>query len=616
MTIIEQTPTREAALREDLTIVEQVVSPEQLNEALRRRRAVSTLKLGGRLIELGLITQGELDAALEVKERARGQHLGEILLDMGVISASHLQQVLCEKLGIPLVDLDCFEFDADILKIVPETLVRETGLMPLCRVEGGKLIVATSDPLDPEPLDRMRFFVQSQVVPVFAPREKIERAIDTRYGLGGAGAGAARVSGDERPMADARTDVAETPDISVVSLVNKILAQGCTSGATDIHIDSSLGPDHVAVRFRRDGRLADQTRLPAHLRQGIVSRLKALAGIDISDRRRPHEGRIDSFAQGPEGVQLRVLTVPTRDGAEDVAIKLVPARDLPPLDRLGMPDAVLGSIRQLISRPQGLMLVVAPAAHGKTTTAHTILGMLDAAGTKIWTAESPVEFHRPGLSQVEVLEKEGWTYASAVRTIVQADPDVLLVGELRDRETAALSVEASLRECRVLATVRANNAAEGVARLLDMGVDAFGLGDALLGAVGQRLAKRLCERCRSKRTLAPAEIDALLIDYCQGTQLGMAQVRDDWTARFGKELTEHRAQGCEACSGTGFTGRIALYELLLGGPAVKPALIARRPVGELAAAAARAGQRTMKQDGIEKVLAGYCDMRDVRAAIA
>lgn len=615
MAIIEETPTRDTPLREDLTIVEQVISPGQLQEALRRRRAVSTLKLGGRLIELGLITQDQLDAALEIKEREPGKHLGEILLDLGVISASHLQQVLCEKLGIPLVDLDHFEFDADILSVVPEALVRETGLFPVCRIDGGKLVVATSDPLDPEPLDRMRFFVQTQVVPVFATRDRIARAIDERYGVGARGA--AGVSAvEDRATPGVRMDITEVPDISISRLVNRILAQGCASGATDIHIDASLGPEHVAVRFRRDGRLYEQMRLPAQLRQGIVARLKALAGIDAPDRRRPHEGRIDALEKGPEGVRLRVLTVPTRDGNEDVAIKIVPARDLPPLEVLGMPDQVLDSIRQLMSRPQGLTLVVAPAANGKTTTAHTIVGLLNATDTKIWTAESPVEIHRPGVSQVEVLEKDGWTYAAAVRTIVRADPDVLLVGELRDRETAAVSIEASLRGCHVLATVRANNAAEGIARLLDMGVDAFGLADALLGAVGQRLVRRLCERCRDKRALKPAEIDALLVEYCEGTHLAMARVRDDWNARFGAELTEHHAKGCDACSGTGFTGRIGLYELVLGGSALKPAVIGRRPVGELAAAAVRSGQRTMKQDGIEKVLAGHCEMKEVRAALA
>jgi type II secretory ATPase GspE/PulE/Tfp pilus assembly ATPase PilB-like protein len=461
----------------------------------------------------------------------------------------------------------------------------------------------------------MRFFVQAQVVPVFATRANIARAIDERYGVGARGAAGASAA-EDRAMPGVRMDITEVPDIPIIRLVNRILAQGCTSGATDIHIDASLGPEHVAVRFRRDGRLYEQMRLPAPLRHGIVSRLKALAGIDASDRRRPHEGRIESIENGPEGVRLRVLTVPTRDGNEDVAIKVVPARDLPPLEVLGMPDPVLDTIRQLMSRPQGLTLVVAPAANGKTTTAHTIVGLLDANDTKIWTAESPVEIHRPGLSQVEVLEKEGWTYAAAVRTIVQADPDVLLVGELRDRETAAVSIEASLRGCRVLATIRANNAAEGIARLLDMGVDAFGLADALLGAVGQRLAKRLCERCRDKRTLKPAEIDALLVEYCEGTQLSMARVRDDWHARFGSELSEHFAKGCEACDGTGFMGRIGLYELVLGGPALKAAVIGRRPVGELAAAAVRSGQRTMKQDGIEKVFAGHCEMKEVRAAIA
>jgi type II secretory ATPase GspE/PulE/Tfp pilus assembly ATPase PilB-like protein len=518
---IDEKPIHETLLpgreRADLTIVEQVVSPTQLREALRRRRAVSTLKLGGRLIELGLITRDQLDTGLRVKEGEPGKHLGEILLDLGFISASHLQQVLCEKLGIPLVDLDHFEFDQEILDLLPEELVRETGVMPLCRVEGNKLVVATCDPLDPESLDRVRFFAQMQIVPAFAPREEIERAIARRYG-DGPGVDERLSDSDEESLAGVRSDALEAPDISVVKLVNKILAQSRTPGVTDIHIDSSLGPDFVAVRCRRDGRLYEQMRLPAHLRQAIVARVKTLAGIDISERRGPREGHIETLENGPNGVRLRVLTVPTGDGKEDVAIKLVPARELPPLHMLGMPEPVLDAIKRFMARPQGLTLIVAPTANGKTTTAHTIMRLLDTAGAKIWTAESPVEIQQPGLSQVDVPEKDGWTYAAAVRTILQADPDVLLVGELRDRETAALSIEASLRGCRVLATVRANNAAEGVARLLDMGADAFGLADALLGAVGQRLVRRLCEHCYTRRTLTPAEIDTLLAQYCEGTQ--------------------------------------------------------------------------------------------------
>jgi type II secretory ATPase GspE/PulE/Tfp pilus assembly ATPase PilB-like protein len=619
MISIDERPIHDTAVsgrtRDELTIVEQVVSPEQLSEALRRRRAVSTLKLGGRLMELGLITRDQLDAGLQIKEREPGKHLGEILLDLGFISANHLQQVLCEKLGIPLVDLDQFEFDRDLLELLPEELVRDTHVLPLCRVEGNKLVVATADPLDPEALDRIRFFVQMQVVPAFAPRDKIERAIATRYGdRGGVQIEAPGLA--EWTMGGGRSDAAEASDVSVVRLVNRILARGCASGATDIHIDSSLGPDHVAVRFRRDGRLDEQMRLPAHLRQGIVTRLKTLAGIDIAERRRPHEGRIEALEHGVEGIQVRVLTIPTRDGSEDVAIKLVPARDLPRVEQLAMPESVLEAVKGFMAGPRGLTLVVAPAGNGKTTTAHAILGLLDAAGAKIWTAESPVEIHRPGLSQVEVLEKDGWSYAATVRTIVEADPDVLLVGEVRDRETAAVSIDASLRGCRVLAAVRANNAAEGIVRLLDMGVDAFGLADALLGAVAQRLVRRLCEQCRSRRTLGSSEIDALLADYCEGTQLSASRVREEWAARFGGELSEHRARGCDACGGTGFTGRIGLYELVPGGPAVRPAVVGRRPARELAAAALLGGHRTLKQDGIEKVLAGHCELYEVRAAAA
>ncbi|MGZ8267737.1 MAG: GspE/PulE family protein [Burkholderiales bacterium] len=596
----DERPIRDTAFvvgdRAALTISERVVSPEQLRQQLRRGGAASTLKLGARLLELGLVTQDQLNAALQMKSADSKRHLGEILLDLGVVSRTHLQQVLCEKLGIPLIDLGEFQIDEAVLRLLPQHLVRESQVLPVCRLDG-KLVVAVADPLDSQPLDRVRFYVQAPILPVMAAREQIAQEIANRYG------------------AAAHRDTASAePDISVVALVNKILTEACASGATDIHIDASLGSDEVTVRLRRGGRLAEYARLPAHLRSGVVNRMKAMAGLDVSDCHRAQEGRIDTLEHGPQGLRLHVITVPTRGGSEHVAIKLMLEREVPALEHLGMRKAMLDTVKQLVAKPHGLLLVAAPAGGGKTTTAHALLSLMDAPGLKIWTAESPVEIQRPGLSQVEVSEKGGWNFAAAVRTIVNADPDVLLVGEIRERETAALALEASLRGSRILATVRANNAAEALARLLDMGVDAFSLSDALLGVVGQRLARRLCLKCRIGRALTLPEIEMLSGEYCYGTQLVPAQVRSEWAVRYSRELKEYRSEGCEACGGTGYQGRIGLYELLSSGPAIRPLLIARRPVAELMGAAVRGGMRTTKQDGIEKALAGHCDMREVHAA--
>jgi type II secretory ATPase GspE/PulE/Tfp pilus assembly ATPase PilB-like protein len=618
-----ESPLNDGALftaeRVELTIVERVATPDQLREALRRERAVSTMKLGARLLELGLVTRDELEGALQVQNTDSRRHLGEILLDLGLVSKGHLHQVLCEKLGIPVVELAQFTIEPAVIRLLPEDLVRQSRVIPMCLVDGN-LVVAMSEPLDPEPIDRVRFVVQTPVTPVMATREDIEQAIRLYYGGEG---GARDVLGNaKQPHPDVReaglrreSAPAELSGFSVVSVVNKIITAAYASGASDIHIDSSAGAQQVAVRFRRDGELTEHARLPGHLRAGVVNRIKTMAGVDISERRRAQEGRIDVIENGPAELQLRVITVPTSDGNEDIAIKLFPVHDLLPLHMLGLRAPVLDTIKQLLATRDGLMLIAGPAGSGKTTAAHAMLTLLNVPGAKIWTAESPVEIARPGLSQVEVNAQVGCDYAAVMSTILRADPDVIMMSEIGGRETAASAVEAALKGCLVVSALHSYSAAETVARLLDMGVDAFSLSDALLGVLGQRVVRRLCARCRrASRPFKPAEIEALLQEYCEGTRLHAPEVGAEWIQRFGDALLLYEANGCELCVGTGYRGRIGLHELLLGGSGLRPLIRKRQPVRELAAAAIRDGMRTLKQDGIEKALAGDCDLREVRAA--
>jgi len=601
--------------RAGLAIVDKVSSPEQLRNALKRERAVSTLKLGARLLELTLITEDQLHGALQVQNTDARRHLGEILLDLGLISKGHLDQVLCEKLGIPLIDLARFHIDGAVLRLLPEDLVRKSNLLPLCRLDG-KLVVAMSDPLDPEPIERARFFVQAPVIPVMATRDEIELGIRSYYGRDRAGR-EAHVSPRLRPetrRAELESSPASESDTTVSNLVNTMISDASAAGATDIHVDGSSGSEYVAVRFRRDGELVAYMRFPGNLRAAIVTRVKAMAGIDISERRRAQEGRVDVIENGAADLRLRVITVPTRDGNEDIAIKLLPSCELLPLQMLGLSDSMLDGIKELIARPCGLMLLAGPVGSGKTTTAYGLLSLLDVPGTKIWTAESPVEMARSLWSQAEVNDRIGWDYPAIMRAVVRADPDVILIGEMRDRESAALAVEASLRGSLVLSVVRGNGAAETVARVIDMGVDAFSLSDALLGVVAQRLARRLCLRCRISRPLEPSEIDGLIEEYCARTELSPEQARAEWAQRFGDQPLIYGAQGCELCGNTGYRGRIAFYELLKVDPTMRRLMSQRRPFHELAAAAMQGGMRTLKQDGIEQALAGHCDMREVRAA--
>jgi type II secretory ATPase GspE/PulE/Tfp pilus assembly ATPase PilB-like protein len=462
----------------------------------------------------------------------------------------------------------------------------------------------------------VRFYVQTPIVPVMATREEIEQAIRVYYGADPRAREGqlARAPRAEVRRVDVGAGAAEDADTSASRLVGRMIAEAYAAGASDIHIDASAGPQHVAVRFRREGELVDYVRLPAHLRSSIITRIKAIAGIDISERRRAQEGRIEVVEDGPADLQLRVVTVPTRDGNEDVAIRLMPARESLPLQMLGLSDAALGTIKELLARPYGLLLISGPPGSGKTTTAYGLLSLLEAPGAKIWTAESPVEAARPASSQVEVNEKTGWDYPAVIRTIMRADPDVMLIGDLRDRESAALAVETSLRGTVSLAVLHGNSAPETLARLLDMGVDAFSLADSLLGVVTQRLAKRLCLRCRISRTLTAAEIDMLLEEYCAGAGIEATDIRAGWLQRFGPEPLIYGAEGCDLCARTGYRGRIGLYEVLRSGAAMRTLLSQRKPLAQLAAAAMQNGMRTLKQDAIEKALAGHCDIREVRAA--
>lgn len=618
-------PLRNGALmtgeRSELTIVERIATPDHLRETLRRERAVSTMKLGARLLELGLIRQDELEGALRVQNTDTGRHLGEILLDLGLVSKGHLHQVLCEKLGIPLIELGQFTIDPTVIRLLPEDLVRQSRIIPMCLVDG-KLVVAMSDPLDTEPIDRVRFVVQTPVTPVMASSEDIEQAIRLYYGgepprRESPGA----VSAARPPMRDAEprreTAAPDLADQSAAGVVNRMISAAYACAASDIHIDGSAGAQYAAIRFRRDGELTEYARLPGHLRAGIVTRIKTMAGIDVSERRRAQEGRIDFIENGPAELQLRVITVPTRDGNEDVAIKVFPVHDLLPLHMLGLRPSVEAAVNQLLAARDGLMLIAGPAGSGKTTTAHAMLTLLNVPGAKIWTAENPVEIVRPGMSQIEVNEQSGWDYAAVMSTILRADPDVIMLSEIRGRETASSAIEAALKGCLVVSAVHSLSAAETIARLLDMGVDAFSLSDALLGVMGQRVVRRLCARCRvPSRPLTAAEVDALLQEYCDGTRLHAPEIGAEWTRQYGSELKLYEASGCEVCGGTGYRGRIGLHELLPGGSALRPLILQRRPVSELAAAAVRDGMRTLKQDGIEKALAGDCDLREIRAATA
>ena len=598
--------------------LEKIGSLEQLYRALSAKRDMPVAKLGDLLVEARLITPEQLDVALQFQRHNEKKHLGEILVDLGVLTRDQLYLALCQKLGIPFVDLAKFSIDTRLLKVLPDESVRKHSVVPLCYIEG-RLVIAVPDPLDTAPLEHVRFYTQAPVTQVMATAEDIDRAIVSYYG------GlterhevqqiAQQLTDELRTgEVEARDEVIKETDNTLVRLVNKIImdAHGC--GASDIHIEANRGRESVVIRFRSDGLLSEYLRLPYNFRSATVSRLKIMAGLDISERRRAQDGRINFREFGPLDLELRVVTVPTRDNLEDIVMRLLTATEPLPIGKLGLTDDAMQRLREMIRKPYGLILAAGPTGSGKTTTLHSLINVINEPGTKIWTAENPVEITQSGLRQVQVNAKIGWDFATVMRAFLRADPDVIMVGEMRDQETAGIAVEASLTGHLVFSTLHTNSAAETVVRLLDMGIDPFSFTDSLLGVLAQRLARRLCPKCKVRHPALPVEIDALAEEYCYDSDLKPQDVLAEWQKRHGTQAYTYVAKGCLDCRKTGYRGRIGLFELLTVTPEMRQMMLRRASAAELRVTAMAGGMRTLKQDGIEKVLTGDTDLHEVRAA--
>jgi type II secretory ATPase GspE/PulE/Tfp pilus assembly ATPase PilB-like protein len=415
-------------------------------------------------------------------------------------------------------------------------------------------------------------------------------------------------------------------DNELVKLVNKIIIDAYQMGASDIHIEPYPGKAKTEIRFRRDGSLQPYIQIPASYRSALAARLKIMCDLDISERRRPQDGKIKFKKFGPLDIELRVATIPSAGGVEDIVMRILAAGEPIPLDKLGLTKRNLETLKEVVSKPYGLFFVCGPTGSGKTTTLHSVLGYLNTPDTKIWTAEDPVEITQKGLRQVQMNPKAGMTFAVAMKAFLRADPDIIMVGEMRDKETTGTGIEASLTGHLVFATLHTNSAPESIIRLLDMGMDPFNFADALLGILAQRLAKRLCGKCKKPHEATPEEIQALLTEFSlelkntaswkKDPKAAEEKVLEEWVKNYGNEngkLVIHDPVGCEVCGGSGYKGRVGLHELLVGTDPLKKNIQEHARVAEMVATALDDGMRTLKQDGIEKVLMGITDMKQVRA---
>ncbi|MEX0961141.1 MAG: ATPase, T2SS/T4P/T4SS family [Burkholderiales bacterium] len=603
----------------DYLTASQIISRDLLEQVLKdRAQSQPERALGQILLREKLLSEEELNQAVALQQRDRKLPLGEILVEMGVIDRATVNRLLVRKLGIPFVDPSRFDIEPEVLNLVERRLAEKHHVMPLFRTHD-EIVVAMENPTDPEPTHELRFYSKLRVVPVMADRESIFTAIRAHYGHHAATRNvkelATAAALDVRPQESKEAAVSDS-DNALVRLVNQIIQDAYERKASDIHIETYHGNRDTKVRFRVDGELEDYLDVPAKFRNAMVSRIKIMSNLDISERRKPQDGKIVFDRFGPAKIELRVAVMPTTDGMEDVVMRVLAAAEPIPLEGMGLREAARKEIERIAGMPYGMFLICGPTGSGKTTTLHSVLGQINNGRKKIWTAEDPIEITQNGLRQVQVNPKIGLTFATALRSFLRLDPDVIMVGEMRDAETAKTGIEASLTGHLVLSTLHTNSASESITRLLDLGMDPFNFADALLGVLAQRLARALCPDCRKPHKATQEELGALAEEYCLGTPLDPDTVRESWKAAYGDKsgrITLYEAVGCDKCATRGYRGRLGLHELLVNSKALKRLIQTHAPVEELQKAAMQGGMLTLKQDGIEKVLQGRTDLAQVRA---
>jgi type II secretory ATPase GspE/PulE/Tfp pilus assembly ATPase PilB-like protein len=409
----------------------------------------------------------------------------------------------------------------------------------------------------------------------------------------------------EEEEEDTEVEEADEASSQVVRLVDQTIIAAYRKNASDIHIEPSPVTKATGIRFRLDGVCQEYMKVPNSIVRGIISRIKIMANLDIAEKRLPQDGKIKFKRKGVPAFELRVATLPTAGGFEDVVMRILASAGAMKVDEMGLTERNLKVLKAVSVSPYGLILAVGPTGSGKTTTLHAILDHINTPGIKIWTAEDPIEITQVGLRQTEVKPKIGLDFARMMRAFLRADPDVIMIGEMRDTETASIGVEASLTGHLVFSTLHTNSAPETITRLLDMGLNPLNFSDAFLGVLAQRLTRRLCTKCRQEYTLSADEFDTLTSDFGK-------KYFDKTGIEYDSEMIFHRADGCEKCSGTGYRGRMGIHELMEGTPEVK-LMIKKQASSELILEQAlKEGMFTLKQDGILKVIQGITDMAEVR----
>ncbi|MDH5253290.1 MAG: GspE/PulE family protein [Nitrospira sp.] len=562
------------------------------------------------LVYRTVLGQADLDAAIDIVANQEIE-LEALLLNRYHISREELGEALSRYYRCPLLSFDeHMIIEPGLMKNLSLDYLKEHAWIPLQR-NGTAIHIVANDPQHYERvLDIQRAFPGAAITFSVGLRRDIERlltAATSRPRLGSLadtlGELAAEAGSQLAGQAE-RVDVSEN-DSAIVRLVNQIIAEAHRVGASDIHVEPYAGRKDMSVRFRVDGTCFTSMNIPSACWRAFVSRIKIMANLDIAESRKPQDGKIRFTLAHGHDIELRVATLPTSGDNEDVVLRLLSMKETMPLESMEFSPGVLQAVKHLSETPYGIILCVGPTGSGKTTTLHAVLKHINTDERKIWTAEDPVEITQEGLRQVQVHPKIGFTFAAAMRAFLRADPDVIMIGEMRDKETADIAIEASLTGHLVLSTLHTNSAVETVTRLLDMGCDPFNFADAMRGILAQRLCKKICAACSEAYRPSRQEYDELAHGY--GTE--------EW-AKLGiayPDLTLHRGRGCDSCNRTGFKGRVAIHELLIGTEEIKSLIQSRARTAEILGIAMNDGMVTLLQSGIQKVLKGVTTYRQVRA---
>jgi len=535
------------------------------------------------LVERGILTQEQLDSAKKEAEET-GKSLKDVLIDSGFISKEHMPLLLSIELGVKTVDLANVIVEPEVANLIPESVVRKFKVLPLFR-EGNNLTVAMADPTDIRIIDELHRETGLMIEPVLASEMEIVRAIDQTYGAADTIYEIVK-SIDEKRILSAKDAGEEAP---IVKLTNLIIVQAIRDRASDIHIEPE--EKMVRVRYRIDGVLHRVVSLPKFLQMPVTSRIKIMSDLDIAERRLPQDGRI-KMDVGNKSVDLRVSLQPTLHG-ENIVIRILDKSSIMiGIENLGFSKQDLRTFLDLIHKPYGMILVTGPTGSGKTTTLYSALNRLNTEDRNIMTMEDPIEYQLPIVRQTQVNPQIGLTFAAGLRAILRQDPDIVMVGEVRDLETAEIAVHAALTGHLVFSTLHTNDAPSAFTRLVDMGVEPFLVSSSVIGVIAQRLVRVICEKCKESYEPTPAVLK----------ELGLPEA---------KKLKLHRGKGCPLCKGTGYKGRIGIYSVLKVTPKIQELIVSRAPAGDIDKVARSEGMRTLREDCLDKVVNGITTVEEM-----